>query len=550
MKNQTDLQRFEDQSLQTGEIIESLSTSKDSNVVSINWNPNDISVYNYWKTFCEGVYTVEVWYQRLYRFYDQKGGNGDKWQRNLMESMIKFEALPFIWVNITKSISAIIDGGQRTRTLNAWFTNCIRLPKNTYFAFDGVLLDLSNHNWQSLQDTYPIFADYWKINYKLYFMEGDNLDDEICANQFKKLNDGNKMYPQEFRTSIISKLNDFIREKANRELNSSLKIFQTKNLHIDSKKYWVSKHHKIPYIFRGFDAFIAKVFYFVKSNYSEALSESSLTKMYEVERDIEIDNRRGISKPQKTQLETHKSKVLDTLKWIDDMLIGDSSVKGSLSPNEIFMLLHTKFELQQKYEFKLTSAKQFLDTYRKMIKAFKTDDAKTPSNKVWFWKNSKGEPTSFTKSLSSIATGHPSEFKEWRGIIAREFINRYNQNDTDIGFILSEKKDDRRAYTVSEKDALAVVQDFKCMYFEYCGNEIDGVNQTIVGDHSTLSHSNGGNTNMQNGAACCTKCNNEKSSLSHDEFLAVLTVRGISADDIDSIKDRKQRVENYAHQIV
>jgi hypothetical protein len=549
MKTNKVLQSTESQNLQTGEIIESLSSSKDSNRVSVDWKNTQISIFTYWTQFALGTYSAEVWYQRLYRFFDEKDGNGDKWQRALMASILKFQTLPFIWVNLTKTIRAIIDGGQRTRTINAWFTNCIRLPKNTYFMFDGKIIDLSNHNWKSLQDIYPEFADYWKDNYKLFFMEGDNLEDEMCAEQFKKLNDGNKMYPQEFRTSIISQLNSFIREKANIELRDSLKIFQIKNLHKDNKKYWYSKHHKISYIYRGFDAFIAKVFYLVKSNYSEALSEPSLTKMYETERDIEFDNNKGIGKKQKTQLETYKSKVLSVLKWVDELLMGDSTVKGSLNPNELFMLLHTKFELEQSYEFKILNSKQFLDTYRKMAKAFKADDKKSPSTKVWFWKNYKGEPTSFTKSLSSMATGHPSEFREWRGIIAREFINQFEEKGVEVGFTLSEKKDDRRVYNLSEKDAFAVVQDFECMYFEYCGNHIDGINDTIAGDHSSVSHSKGGQTTIHNGAACCTKCNGQKSSFSHDEFLAVLKIRGLSDDDIERINIRKSKVEEYAEAI-
>lgn len=549
MKNQKVLQSSEDQSLQTGEIIESLSSSKDSKLVSINWKLNSISIYDYWNLFSHGIYTAAVWYQRLYRFHDVKDGNGDIWQKNLMASMIKFEALPFIWVNITKTIRAIIDGGQRTRTLNAWFTNCIRLPKNTYITFNGKVLDLSNHNWQSLEKDQYDFANYWKNNYKLYFMEGDNLEDELCAEQFKKLNDGNKMYPQEFRTSIISQLNSFIREKSDVESNNSLKIFQHKNLHKDNTKYWVSKQHKIPYVFRGFDAFIAKVFYLVKSNYSEPLSESSLTKMYEVERDTEIDNNKGFGKKQKTQLETYKSKVLSILKWVDELLMGDSSVKGSLSPNELFMLLHTKFQLEQTYEFKILNYKQFLDTYRRMASAFKADDKKSPTTKKWIWKNSKGEPTSFSKSLSSMATGRPSEFREWRGMVAEEFINQFNTKGDSVGFILSEKKDDKRVYTPFEKDVMASVQDFECMYFEYCGNYVDGIDESIAGDHSSTSHSKGGKTTISNGAACCTKCNGEKSSLSHNEFVAVLKIRGLSDDDIDRINLRKSKVENYAHQI-
>jgi hypothetical protein len=184
-----------------------------------------------------------------------------------------------------------------------------------------------------------------------------------------------------------------------------------------------------------------------------------------------------------------------------------------------------------------------------MMKNFKTDDKITSSkNKKWIWKNSKGEPTSFSKSLSSIATGRPSEFQEWRGIVAGEFVKEFEKENKGqpIGFELLPKKDEKRGYNSSEKDSMASVQDFECMYFEYCGNYVDGIDETIAGDHSTVSHTNGGLTDIENGAACCTKCNEQKSSLSHDEFLAVLKMRGLSEDDITKIEIRKSKVEEYS----
>jgi len=546
-----DLQSFEVQSLQAGELADSLSLSKES-TIQIIWSDTKKTIYEYWIAYKEGKYTPDVWYQRLYRFVDITNGTGHMWQRKLMASILKFEPLPFIWVNRLLTIMHIIDGGQRTRVIDGWFRNCIRLPKNTRVFYNGDVLNLSEKNWFEIQKFHPQFSEYWKQNYYLFFQEGDNLSDELCAEQFEKLNDGNEMSEQEFRTSIISDLNKYVLDKSNHETSSSLKCFQRKNLTEDGKKHFVSKHHKINFAKRGFDAFVAKVFYMVMSDCSQPLSEKNITQMYYVEKDVEYSNSESFTKKEKTQLQLYKAKVDKILVFIDNLLMKDTSVSGSLSANELFLLLHTKKELESKYELKITNEKEFLDTYRRFMKAFKADDSvKKLKEKQWLWLNSKGEPTSFSKSLSSIATGRPSEFKDWRGIVAGEFIKAYNKANKGqkIGYELLPKKDEKRVYKLSSKDSMASVQEFECMYFEYCGNHVDGIDESIAGDHSSTSHSKGGETTIKNGAACCTKCNGEKSSLSHDEFVAVLKIRGLSDDDIESINIRKSKVEEYAEAI-
>jgi hypothetical protein len=551
LNTNTDLQNSEVQSLQAGEFVNSLSSSKES-TSQIIWSDTRKTIFEYWIAYKEGKYTPDVWYQRLYRFVDIVNGTGHKWQRKLMASILKFEPLPFIWVNRLLTIMHIIDGGQRTRVIDGWFRNCIRLPKNTRVFYNGELLNLSEKNWSEIQKFHPQFADYWKNNYTLFFQEGDNLSDELCAEQFEKLNDGNEMSEQEFRTSIISDLNRYVLDKSNHESTTSLKCFQRKNLLEDAKKHFISKHHKINFAKRGFDAFVAKVFYMVMSDCSQPLSEKNITQMYYLEKDIEYSNSEPFNRKQKTQLQLHKAKVDKVLAFIDNLLMKDTSVSGSLSGNELFLLLHTKKELESKYELKITNEKEFLDTYRRFMKAFKADDGiKNLKQKQWLWVNSKGEPTSFSKSLSSIATGRPSEFKDWSGIVAGEFIKAFNKPNKGqkIGYELLPKKDEKRVYKISTKDSMASVQDFECMYFEYCGNHVDGIDESIAGDHSSTSHSKGGKTTISNGAACCTKCNGEKSSLSHDEFVAVLKIRGLSDDDIESINLRKTKVEEYAEAI-
>ena len=91
------------------------------------------SIKEYWDDYKAGKLTAVVWYQRIYLFFDQpydeknpNSGIGSEWQRKIMASMINGTKLPLFWIN-EKDVNTlhIIDGGHRTRTINAWFTNCI-----------------------------------------------------------------------------------------------------------------------------------------------------------------------------------------------------------------------------------------------------------------------------------------------------------------------------------------------------------------------------------------------------------------------------------------
>jgi hypothetical protein len=165
MKSKQLLQSSEGMDLQAGELVNSLSLPKESHT-NIIWEVTSKSIFDYWVGYKEGKYTPDVWYQRLYRFVDKVNGVGHIWQRKIMASIMKFEPLPFIWVNKLLSVFHIIDGGQRTRVIDGWFKNCIRLPKNTIVYFKGELLNLSEQNWVDVQKYNSEYAEFWKNNYK------------------------------------------------------------------------------------------------------------------------------------------------------------------------------------------------------------------------------------------------------------------------------------------------------------------------------------------------------------------------------------------------
>ena len=193
--------------------------------------------------------------------------------------------------NTQNQISAVIDNQQSeiiTKKIHfkkETLRNLVTVASREYFDSKLKPDDILSQMLDQIINSY--YAEYWKTNYKLFFQEGDNLSDEDCAEQFEKLNDGNEMSDQEFRTSIISDLNKYILEKSNFEASTSLKCFQRKHLIEDEKKIYTSNQHKITFPKRGFDAFVAKTFYLVMTDYSQPLAEKNITKMYQTEKEIE-----------------------------------------------------------------------------------------------------------------------------------------------------------------------------------------------------------------------------------------------------------------------
>jgi len=502
------------------------------------------SIQEFWDDFNAGKLTAVVWYQRLYLFFDKPyddnkpdtTGVGSEWQQKIMASMIKGEPLPLFWINEKKvTMLHIIDGGHRTRTINAWFTNCIRLPANTIVNMEvngnEVPLNLGGMNWFDIQKNYQQFAIEWANTYMIRSQVFDNVDDLEAAGLFFKLNDGNSMSASEDRNSIVSLLSGYVRNKADYSSNSAMKIFKKINLlHNDKTGKWSSKYHKIPLVKRGFDDFVSKVCYMVLKNFMVSVGNSKIKTWYEDEHQSEY----GAKSFFKSTFETKvKSKFEKTLKWVDDLLMKETSKTGKLSPNEILLLLQIKNYFDSHFTFKVHDGTKLLQSYRKVLKYLKAD-AKLDSPKVKL-KNRSDMITNITKILSSMSTASSEELVNWIPIIAKLMANlthskyrsavksgdKVEQQKHDGGYKLLDKN---RTFSKSQKNSAEVEQDYECVYHYYCGNMV-GEGHTSVGDHSGKVHSKYGETSDENLGVTCESCNTDKGSLSHDEFETIISMR-------------------------
>ena len=492
------------------------------------------SIDNYWQDFAADKITAVVWYQRLYLFADSRGANGHEWQRELMSSMINGIPLPFIWLN-KKGIRdvEIIDGGHRTRTIDAWFRDCIKLPNVcmvNVLQEDGVWrkTNLGNCCWSEIVENFPKFADWWKTNYMIETKVYDNLSDFEAAGIFFKLNNGNELTKPEFRNAITSILADFIREKADFKNIKSLRMFREGvGIYKDTKGAYVSDYHKIPLKGRMFDDFVSKVAYIVFKEFVESPSNKLIEGWYKKEQENEVLGKTSDFTPQL------KSKLNKTLKWIDDVIMSET-VKGSrLNTSEILMLLRIKNYWDSKHTFKVHDKGQLLKSFRQVITYLKAD-AKLTNPKVNF-RNRSDMITNITKMMSSMSTASTEELESWIPIIADlmstmthekyrlavESNNSVDQLKYDGGYKLLDKK---RSFSKSQKDSAEVDQDFECVYHYYCGNMV-GEGHSSAGDHSGTAFTNYGSTDDDNLNVCCTSCNTQKGSMSHEEFEMILDYR-------------------------
>ena len=467
-----------------------------------------MSIREYNEQLSNGVYTAQVEYQRQYCYTDVKGGNGHPWQRSLMGSLITFQSLDYIWVNDINGESHIIDGGQRSRTIRGWFTNCIRLPKGLVYKFKGKNLELGGKNWSEVKDYYPEFSEHWLENYQIDFKVFMNYTNEECSVIFTKLNTVNSMSKPEYRNSIWSDMATSIRELSdfeNKE-NKTLDIFHGKQIEETEPGKFRGIRHGIKFGKRGFDDFVSKISY-LTINPLKVTGNKVLEEWYRNERE-------GTGSFKK-----FKKKIKQNLKWINDLILNekDNQTRSSLlGLPEIQFLFNVKTHLERTYEFRTTNGLQLIEFWRNTITLLKTKD--------WFV-DYNGDKTPFKTCLSSLSSGRDTEIEDWTSIVSDHFVEKYNNwkkdsTEIEVGFKLLDKS---RSIKKSVKEQVLVEQDFKCKYYDWCGNR---VTMSSPGDHSKTSHTDGGSSSdVDNCDMTCETCNGEKGSLSSEDFEYVIENR-------------------------
>jgi len=482
-----------------------------------------VSIGEYAKQIAQKLYTAQVEYQRQYCFTDTKWGNGHKWQRNLMASLITGMSLDYIWINVVTMKEGIekhiIDGGQRSRTIHAFFTNCIKLPKNTLVKFKGDILDLSGLNWSEICHRQAEFAKDWQNTYNLEFKVFEDYTNEQCSEIFNKLNDVNSMSKPEYRNSIWSDLATFVRDLSDYENanGNTLEMFTRNQLENTTTGSMRGILHGIKFKKRSFDDFISKICY-LTINPLKATSNKVLQEWYYTERD-----------EKSTFTKKSKSSMKKNLKWINTLIMSESSStsrKDLLSDTDLQVLLHIKSVLENSYELKITNGLDFINFWRRVKLTLLDDGKKSDNNRRFEFKDYNDQVIGWSICFSSMSSGRDEEIKEWIGEVSDFFIEEYKiysedtENNLPIGFKLLDKS---RSIKKSVKEQSLVNQGFKCEYHEWCGNT---VTMSSPGDHSETSHTDGGSSSdVDNCDMTCEDCNSEKGSMEKKYFSKVVEMK-------------------------
>ena len=475
-----------------------------------------LSIREYNEEFSNGIYTAKVEYQRQYCYVDVKGSNGHPWQRELMASLITFQSLDYIWINEVEMLfdgqtraaaleKHIIDGGQRSRTIRAWFTNCIRLPKGLVYTHNGQKLELGGKNWSDVKSFYPEFSEFWLDNYHLDFKVFNNYTNDQCSVIFNKLNDVNSMSKPEFRNSIWSDMATFVRGLSDFENKDGISLKMVTGRQIEKVKgTFRGIRHSIGFKKRGFDDFVTKISY-LTINPLTSTGNKVLEEWYRLER-------KG-----KGQFKKFKKKIKENLKWVNDLVLSekdDTPRNQLLGANDLQFLFHIKTYLEKSFEFKITNHYELINFWRRTRSILASDGRKKAEHKQFIFKDYNGEIHPFSVCFKSLSSGRDEEIEEWASTLGDYFEEEYREyqsnpdENLEVGFKLLDKS---RSIKKDVKEQVLVDQEFKCEYYDWCGNT---VTMSSPGDHSETSHTDGGSSSdVDNCDMTCEDCNSEKGTI-------------------------------------
>lgn len=158
-------------------------------------------------------------FQRPYHYVDILWGEGEVWQQHLIGDVLKLRPFQKIHLRLTNDgIYEILDGGHRSRTILAFFTNKIKTPKDLIVTLvnnkTGIEneYDLGNKSWKQITDEFPELEDIYYSNICFDLTIHENISDDEAEDIFLTLNDLHDMSPADKRNAINSYVADVCRK--------------------------------------------------------------------------------------------------------------------------------------------------------------------------------------------------------------------------------------------------------------------------------------------------------------------------------------------------
>ena len=203
---------------------------KHSNIQNQYWTLRKFLDY-----YHQGKINPSPKFQRPYHYVDVPWGTGEIWQQHLIGDVLKLKPFQKIHLRLTEDgFYEILDGGHRSRTILAFFTNKIRTPKNLIITLvnseTGIETeyDLSDMSWKQITDKHSGLEEIYQTSIYFDLTIHSNISDDEAEDIFLTLNDLHDMSAADKRNAINSYVSDLCRKYGAVDSSEAFKFLSEK----------------------------------------------------------------------------------------------------------------------------------------------------------------------------------------------------------------------------------------------------------------------------------------------------------------------------------
>lgn len=493
-------------------------------------------------------------YQRPDVFGFVTKGSGSDWQRNLIRSMLKGDAIPELHFRFTKSpdgltwIFEIVDGGHRTRTVYHFLTDSIRTPTDcTLVDVDGNAYNIGGLHLSQIIQKFPQLSEYiYNLAFKV--VEHHNLGDDGAETLFLTLNDLNKMSPADKRNAINNIIADTNRKYGAVDSPDAFSMFTSRS---PGKSGLKADYTDLDAVSRQSDEIVSWAMYYLyiggisSKDFKGMDSQDVLDDMY---RDGYLI--KALQTPDSKfdknlySLLSIINQIVTKHKRLDVFKKGGKWFAGPLK--KLIMLVAEMHRANDVFNFSKIkiNTDEFFSAFNKATNELKQQKVlehspyqlyEIENNKLVL---AKDQPTD-KHGVSKVGDAIYPFYEVFKGGARKDDLLYIYQHYVTKGYMDfgKTKLDSRREFNKKVVDQLLSEQNNCC---RLCNKSL------LNGDHAVdhiAPHSLGGPTILENSQLLCTSCNGQKSNGMTFQDVVYLCER------VDVVPQRKEVVTGFAREV-
>jgi len=421
----------------------------------------------------KGIFGINKRRQRKYLFNDITGKKGHPWQRQLFLSLVLGNPLPqFELADIGDGKFLIEDGQQRTKTIIAIISDCIKLPKeieNFGDEYDGMTGKSFSELPKNIREKI--------LKTELLLLVNESSTEEEKHNRFILINNGTPLTSQDKRSAQLSDGAEYLQTIVDGEGDNDSKYRMFTISTIDEKV--MHTYIDVDPFGRSAEEIVAHWFNTTIYGEIQEYSQAPLNRLYK-----EFFNPNFKWQSKKVRFESY-------LKSLDKAIVKHNNrknLKGRIFTYSFYVL---KQLLDNNYKLDYDT---FIDTYITAVASLRTENEA-------FFDVGKDVNSFFVDVFRQGSFDYQIEY------VVNEIVER----------IIKQTKmiivDSKRAFSNDEKRTKYSEQSGEC---GYCGKAIT-LEQGVC-DHK-IPHSHGGKTEIDNLVVSCKRCNSLKTNLPYDAWV-------------------------------